>query len=175
MGLSTTLSNALTGLNAASRGADVVSQNIANARTQGYARREVNLSAQSLGGNGAGVRVDAVTRSFSQSQTASGRNPSMAKMAGPWLSTRGAGGVSQSTMSIWPPRDKTASCRSAVPCPSAAAWASRLRAALQSCGTPRPMAASTASWCSASASPAVAASSRAWGVRGEDAAVTGRF
>lgn len=67
MGLSTTLSNALTGLNAASRGADVVSQNIANARTQGYARREVNLSAQSLGGNGAGVRVDAVTRSFSQS------------------------------------------------------------------------------------------------------------
>lgn len=67
MGLSTTLANALTGLNAASRGADVVSQNVANARTAGYARREVNLSAQSLGGNGAGVRVDGIARAFSQS------------------------------------------------------------------------------------------------------------
>lgn len=66
MGLSTTLANALSGLNAASRGADVVSQNIANARTPGYARREVNLAAQSLGGNGAGVTVNSVTRSFSQ-------------------------------------------------------------------------------------------------------------
>ncbi len=66
MGLSTTLANALTGLNAASRGADVVSQNIANARTPGYARREVTLSAQSLGGNGAGVTVGGVTRAFSQ-------------------------------------------------------------------------------------------------------------
>lgn len=67
MGLSTTLANALTGLNAASRGADVVSQNVANARTPGYARREVNLSAQSLGGNGAGVRVDGISRAVSQS------------------------------------------------------------------------------------------------------------
>ncbi|HQY44283.1 MAG TPA: flagellar basal body protein [Paracoccaceae bacterium] len=67
MGLSTTLANALTGLNAASRGADVVSQNIANARTPGYARREVDLAAQSLGGNGAGVAVKGITRSFSQS------------------------------------------------------------------------------------------------------------
>lgn len=66
MGLSTTLANALTGLNAASRGADVVSQNIANARTPGYARREVNLTAQSLGGNGAGVTVSGVTRNVSQ-------------------------------------------------------------------------------------------------------------
>lgn len=62
MGLSTTLANALTGLNAAARGADVVSQNVANARTPGYARREVNLSAQSLGGNGAGVRLDGIGR-----------------------------------------------------------------------------------------------------------------
>lgn len=62
MGLSTTLANALTGLNAATRGADVVSQNVANARTPGYARREVNLSAQSLGGNGAGVRLDGIGR-----------------------------------------------------------------------------------------------------------------
>lgn len=64
MGLSTTLANALTGLNAASRGAEVVSQNVANARTPGYARREINLSAQSLGGNGAGVKVDGITRAL---------------------------------------------------------------------------------------------------------------
>lgn len=67
MGLSTTLANALTGFNAAARGADVVSQNVANARTSGYVRREVNLSAQSLGGNGAGVRVDGISRAVSQS------------------------------------------------------------------------------------------------------------
>ncbi len=67
MGLSTTLANALTGLNAATRGADVVSQNVANARTPGYARREVNLSAQSLGGNGAGVRLDGIGRVLNQS------------------------------------------------------------------------------------------------------------
>ncbi|WP_284164878.1 flagellar hook-associated protein FlgK [Frigidibacter sp. SD6-1] len=67
MGLTTTLANALSGLNAASRGADVVSQNISNARTPGYARRELNLSALSLGGQGAGVWIDGVSRSLNQS------------------------------------------------------------------------------------------------------------
>ncbi len=66
MGLSTSLANALSGLNAAARGAEVVSQNVANARTPGYARREVNLSAQSLGGAGSGVRVDRISRSVNQ-------------------------------------------------------------------------------------------------------------
>jgi flagellar hook-associated protein 1 FlgK len=64
MGLTTTLANALSGLNAATRSADVVSQNVANARTPGFARREINLSAQSLGGQGAGVTVDGVTRAL---------------------------------------------------------------------------------------------------------------
>ena len=67
MGLSTSLANALTGLTAASRRAEVVSSNVSNALTPGYARREVNLSSQSLGGNGAGVRIDGVTRSVNQS------------------------------------------------------------------------------------------------------------
>ena len=67
MGLSTSLANALTGLSAASRRAEVVSSNVANALTPGYARREVGLSAQSLGGNGAGVKIDGVTRSVNQS------------------------------------------------------------------------------------------------------------
>ncbi|MCX8507523.1 MAG: flagellar hook-associated protein FlgK [Rhodobacteraceae bacterium] len=73
MGLSTTLANALTGLNAAARGADVVSQNVANARTPGYARREVNLSAQSLGGNGAGVKLDGIGRALNLSLLADRR------------------------------------------------------------------------------------------------------
>ena len=67
MGLSTSLANALTGLTAASRRAEVVSSNVSNALTPGYARREVNLSPQSLGGSGAGVRIDGVTRSVNQS------------------------------------------------------------------------------------------------------------
>lgn len=62
MSITATMNNALTGLTAVSRQADVVSQNVANALTDGYARRQVNLSPQSVGGTGAGVRVDSVTR-----------------------------------------------------------------------------------------------------------------
>ena len=43
MSLSSTLANALSGLGAASRGAEVVSANVANARTPGYGRRELGL------------------------------------------------------------------------------------------------------------------------------------
>lgn len=67
MSLSTSLANALSGLNAASRAAEVVSSNVSNVMTAGYARRELNLSPQSLGGNGAGVRIDSVTRAINQS------------------------------------------------------------------------------------------------------------
>lgn len=62
MSLSASLANALTGLTASARAASVVSSNVSNALTEGYARRELNLSPQSLGGTGAGVRVDGVTR-----------------------------------------------------------------------------------------------------------------
>ncbi|MCT8331734.1 flagellar hook-associated protein FlgK [Albidovulum sediminis] len=62
MSISSALSNALTGLTAASRRADVVAANVANALTPGYGRREVQLSAASLGGDGAGVRIVGVTR-----------------------------------------------------------------------------------------------------------------
>jgi len=66
MGLSTTLANALTGLTAASHRAEIVSSNVANAQTPGYARRAVDLSAQSIGGVGAGVSIDGVSRSLNQ-------------------------------------------------------------------------------------------------------------
>lgn len=66
MSISGSLSNALSGLTAAARMADVVSSNTANALTEGYARRELSLVAQSVGGNGAGVKVVGVNRSVNE-------------------------------------------------------------------------------------------------------------
>lgn len=60
MNMSTALNNALGGLSAASRGAAVVSGNIANALTPGYARRTLELATSPISGNG--VRVVGVTR-----------------------------------------------------------------------------------------------------------------
>lgn len=62
MSISGALSSALSGLSAVSRAADVVASNTANAMTEGYARRELSLSSRSLGGTGAGVWVDGVSR-----------------------------------------------------------------------------------------------------------------
>ncbi|WP_083601370.1 FlgK family flagellar hook-associated protein [Wenxinia saemankumensis] len=62
MSLSASMSNALSGLGAASRMAEVVSSNLANALTDGYARRIVQISSQDIGGRGGGVRVDGVIR-----------------------------------------------------------------------------------------------------------------
>lgn len=62
MSLSSTLNNALTGLGASSRAAQLVSTNVSNAMTEGYARREIELSARVVGGGGAGVQVDGITR-----------------------------------------------------------------------------------------------------------------
>ena len=62
MTISTALSNANSGLSAASKRADLVSSNISNALTPGYTRREASVSEQVNGGMGAGVRVDGVSR-----------------------------------------------------------------------------------------------------------------
>ena len=59
MTISSALSAALTGLSANSRAASVVSDNIANARTEGFGTRGLSLSSISHGG---GVRIDGVTR-----------------------------------------------------------------------------------------------------------------
>lgn len=72
MSISSSLSNALSGLSAAARGAEVISANVANALTEGYGKRELTLSAHSLGSNGAGVAVVGVLRSVDQ-QTISER------------------------------------------------------------------------------------------------------
>jgi flagellar hook-associated protein 1 FlgK len=62
MSISASLANAFSGLTAASRAAELVSSNVANATTEGYARRELSLSARTTGSLGSGVTVDGVQR-----------------------------------------------------------------------------------------------------------------
>jgi flagellar hook-associated protein 1 FlgK len=62
MTISNALSAALTGLTASSRAASVVSENIANARTEGFGERNLTLSSIAHGA-GRGVQVVGVTRS----------------------------------------------------------------------------------------------------------------
>jgi len=61
MSITTSLSNALSGLSAASRGAEVVSSNVANSLTEGYGTRDISLTARFGGGIG-GVAVVGETR-----------------------------------------------------------------------------------------------------------------
>ncbi|WP_136636003.1 flagellar hook-associated protein FlgK [Pseudooceanicola onchidii] len=61
MSISAALSNALSGLTASSRSANVISSNVANAMTEGYGRRDVELTSRIAGASG-GVQVAAITR-----------------------------------------------------------------------------------------------------------------
>jgi len=69
MTISGALSNALSGLTAASRSAEVVAANIANATTEGYAARTLVLSSHSIGG----VAIQGVQRSIEPSLLADRR------------------------------------------------------------------------------------------------------
>jgi flagellar hook-associated protein 1 FlgK len=60
--MSSALNNALTGLTANARMAEVVSSNLSNALTDGYGKRTVSLSSVQVGDMGGGVRVDAINR-----------------------------------------------------------------------------------------------------------------
>ncbi|WP_170761288.1 flagellar hook-associated protein FlgK [Ruegeria lacuscaerulensis] len=60
MNMTTAFNNALSGLTAAGRGASVVSDNIANALTPGYARRSLELTTNTI--SGTGVRTVGVVR-----------------------------------------------------------------------------------------------------------------
>ena len=66
MSITQSLNFALTGLNASSRMAEITSANIANAMTDGYGRRVLDLSADVIGLQGAGVRIVGVTRIVDQ-------------------------------------------------------------------------------------------------------------
>lgn len=61
MSITGALNNAMSGLRAAGYASQVVSSNLSNALTPGYARRSLELSSAVLGGNG-GVRVDGLVR-----------------------------------------------------------------------------------------------------------------
>ncbi len=69
MSISSALLNATSGLSAASRRADIASNNVANALTPGFARREVSVSENVVNGRGAGVQVNGVTRATDQAIT----------------------------------------------------------------------------------------------------------
>ena len=73
MSITSALSSATSGLAAASKRASVVSNNVANALTPGYARREVSISENILAGKGAGVSVDGVLRISNPALTADRR------------------------------------------------------------------------------------------------------
>ncbi len=61
MSLSFALTNAYTGLRSSARQAEVTANNIANANTEGYARREVVLQASVTDGRGSGVRISGIS------------------------------------------------------------------------------------------------------------------
>lgn len=73
MSISGALSNAMSGLRAAGRGAEVVSANISNALTPGYARRVLELSSARIGDHG-GVRIDGISRIVDTALAADRRN-----------------------------------------------------------------------------------------------------
>ncbi|MGQ0564876.1 MAG: flagellar hook-associated protein FlgK [Gemmobacter sp.] len=62
MSISGTVASALSGLTVAARAAELVSSNVANARTEGYARRSLEITPRTVGATGQGVQVAAVVR-----------------------------------------------------------------------------------------------------------------
>ncbi|MEM6637739.1 MAG: flagellar hook-associated protein FlgK [Pseudomonadota bacterium] len=66
MSLSSSLSNALSGLSAVSKAAEVVTSNVSNALTEGYGKRELELASTTVGRTGSGVRVVTVSRVVDQ-------------------------------------------------------------------------------------------------------------
>lgn len=66
MGLSTSLSNAMSGINATQKNLEVLSRNVANAGTPGYHRQSV-LLVDGVGNSSALVRFEGVRRAFNES------------------------------------------------------------------------------------------------------------
>ncbi len=81
MSLTSALHAANSGLNAASRGALVVADNVANVATPGYAPRSLGLSSTVLGGTGTGVAVTGVARNIDPGLLAARRSADGAQEA----------------------------------------------------------------------------------------------
>lgn len=62
MTIAGSLNNALSGLTATARATEVVSANVANANTPGYATRSLDVSSQYLGSGTGGVKINGVVR-----------------------------------------------------------------------------------------------------------------
>lgn len=62
MSLNIALYNAISGLQANTRGLDVTAQNVSNVNTEGYSRKTVQLQSLSVQGQGAGVGIADVSR-----------------------------------------------------------------------------------------------------------------
>jgi flagellar hook-associated protein 1 FlgK len=62
MSISGAMNAALSGLSTSARGAEVVSNNIANAQTEGYGRRVMQVAVREMGATSQGVRVAGITR-----------------------------------------------------------------------------------------------------------------
>lgn len=73
MTLASSLSNALSGLRANTKLTEVVSNNLANALTDGFGRQTVNFVSSAYGAQGAGVQVASVTRNNAPELTAARR------------------------------------------------------------------------------------------------------
>ncbi len=73
MSLTSTLSNAVSGLNAAQAALATTANNVANVNTPGYGRKVVQQETRILAGQGAGVRSLDVTRITDQFVTAQAR------------------------------------------------------------------------------------------------------
>jgi len=74
MSIGSALSNAVSGMSAASRRAEVTSHNIANASTEGYAAQRVSTSHHVANGRGAGVLINATERMTNPRLTAGRRD-----------------------------------------------------------------------------------------------------
>jgi len=73
MSISSALNNAASGLAASARLADTISNNVANAMTEGFGRRTTEISSLSLGGYGSGARIGVTTRAENPYLTAERR------------------------------------------------------------------------------------------------------
>ncbi|KIN74590.1 flagellar hook-associated protein FlgK [Sulfitobacter guttiformis] len=72
MSITSAMNSAISGLRAAARGTEIVSDNISNALTPNYGRRGLALSALSYGASG-GVRIDGTTRHMNEGVVADRR------------------------------------------------------------------------------------------------------
>ncbi|MEO1137045.1 MAG: flagellar basal body protein, partial [Pseudomonadota bacterium] len=103
MTISQALLNATSGLSAASRRAGVTSNNIANALTEGYSRRDVSLTERVTAGQGAGVSVSGVSRATNPAVTYE-RRIADAQLA---FNSAGAGAMTRVSNLLGGPEDPT--------------------------------------------------------------------